>query len=281
MGAVTVFSKMVWEHYQTQGRDLPWRRTNDPYRILVSEIMLQQTQISRVVPKYEEFILAFPDVDVLASASVGLVLRAWQGLGYNRRGLALRAAARILADEYQGRVPRSVAELQRLPGVGPATASAICAFAYNKPLPFIETNIRSAFIHFFFEGCLAVSDADILPLVEATLDRANPREWYYALMDYGAWVKKTYKNPGRRSRHHAVQTPFAGSRRQLRAQVLRLMLTLPGLADDLPRPEVRALGQLEIAARFPHRDPHEVQVVLEDLTREGFLTCSEGRYRVM
>jgi A/G-specific adenine glycosylase len=281
--SLAAFRAAVLDHYRERGRDLPWRRTRDPYLILVSEVMLQQTQVARVLTKYEGFITTFPDVHALAAAPAAAVLRAWQGLGYNRRALALHRAARMIVAEHQGLVPRSAADLTRLPGIGPATAAAVCAFAYDLPLSFIETNIRSAVIHFFFQECTAVSDSDILPLIELTLDRENPREWYYALMDYGAWVKKTHPNPGRRSRHHTTQTTFAGSRRQLRAQVLRLLL-----AAEAPPPPARAdapgrsagLTGAQIETQFPARDPREVQAVVCELVDEGFLTFNEGCYRV-
>lgn len=265
------FRKTVLTHYREHARDLPWRRTRDPYAILVSEVMLQQTQVVRVVPKYELFLAAFPTVIVLARAPVADVLSAWQGLGYNRRALALHRAAGLIASESGGTVPDSPAELTRLPGVGAATAAAVCVFAYDLPLPFIETNIRSAFIHFFFQEGVSVRDADILPLVEATLDRTNPRDWYYALMDYGARVKKSFRNPSRRSLHHTVQSPFAGSHRQLRAMVLRRLLSVA------PAPmTVSELGELSVG----EVDEVAISGVLEELATEGFLVREGDRYRV-
>jgi A/G-specific adenine glycosylase len=221
------FKTDVCAYYSAHGRDLPWRRTHEAYPILISEVMLQQTQVVRVVPKYTRFLDAFPTPNALAGAAIAEVLMVWQGLGYNRRALALQRAARIIEAEYQGAVPRSVAELRCLPGIGQATAAAVCVYAYDQAVPFIETNVRSAIIHFFFQECSLVSDAEILPLVELTLDRDRPRDWYYALMDYGAWVKKTHHNPSRRSTHHAAQSPFAGSRRQARATALRVLLSSP------------------------------------------------------
>jgi A/G-specific adenine glycosylase len=226
------FQAEVREHYRNNRRDLPWRRTHDPYAILVSEVMLQQTQVVRVLEKYPLFLAHFPTICALAQAEVGEVLAAWSGLGYNRRALSLHRAAKLIADQYQGRVPESMSELRRLPGVGAATAAAVSAFAFGHPEPFIETNIRSAFIHFFFQDLDGVSDADILPLVDKTLDRNDPREWFYALMDYGVWVKKTFKNPSRRGKHHALQSPFAGSRRQMRARVLQALLSIAPSAGD-------------------------------------------------
>lgn len=280
---LAAFRATVLDHYRLHGRDLPWRRTRDPYRILVSEVMLQQTQATRVLGKYDRFMAAFPELRALAAAPMAAVLRMWQGLGYNRRALALHRTAQIVTTEHQGIVPRSVSELRSLPGIGPATAAAIAAFAYDLPLPFIETNIRSAFIHFFFQECVFVSDADILPLVQLSLDHENPRDWYYALMDYGVWVKKTYPNPNRRSTHHTRQTTFAGSRRQLRAQILRAFL---GTAAADPSEGtatsavVTVMDTAHIEAQFRSWDPREVQGVLSELAEEGFLLCTGGSYGI-
>lgn len=271
--AIEAFRQTVIAHYREHGRDLPWRRTRDPYSILVSEVMLQQTQVARVLPKYEQFLAAFPTVFSLARAPVADVLSAWQGLGYNRRALALRQTAGRIVSEFGGAVPQSPAELVRLPGVGPATAAAICVFAYDIPLPFIETNIRSAFIHFFFQGCVSVPDADILPLVESTVDRANPRDWYYALTDYGVWLKKNHSNPSRRSRHHTAQTPFAGSHRESRAAVLRVLLAAA--------PAAMTPAEIRGSAPTADADAAAIGAVLEELAAEGFLVREGERYRVV
>jgi A/G-specific adenine glycosylase len=269
------FVAAVRDHHRAHRRDLPWRRTHDPYEILVSEMMLQQTQVARVLEKYPQFLAAFPTVAVLAAAPTAEVLAVWQGLGYNRRALALHRAAGMIVSEYGGRVPDRVDDLRRLPGVGPATAAALSAFAFGQAEAFIETNIRAAFIHFFFENEEDVPDAAILPLVEQTMDRDDPREWFYALMDYGVWVKRTFANPSRRSKHHAVQSPFAGSRREVRANVLQALLALAPAAADLPA--IRRMAA-------PDREPAEVESVLGDLVREGFLERDGdgegGGYRV-
>jgi A/G-specific adenine glycosylase len=228
------FQKTVYAYYRAHGRRLPWRETDDPYRILVAEVMLQQTQVPRVLAKYPEFIAAFPDVQSLATAPLSEVLRVWQGLGYNRRARHLKEAASIIVRDYGGQVPDSMEELRRLPGIGHATAAQILAFAYNKPVVFIETNIRAVFIHHFFAVRESVRDSEILPLVEATLDRENPREWYYALFDYGVYLKKTHGNPARRSAHHVKQSPFEGSNREARSRVLAEILASQGISiEDL------------------------------------------------
>ncbi len=202
---------------------LPWRKTKDPYKILVSEIMLQQTQASRVVPKYTSFLKKFPSTQVLARASTREVLKEWQGLGYNRRALYLKKCAEKIENDFGGIFPKDFRLLCSLPGVGPATAGDILAFAWNIPVPLIETNIRSVFIHFFFGDKEKVSDTEILPLVEKTLDMKNPREWYWALFDYGTFLK-TKENPNVKSKHYTKQSTFIGSHRQKRSEILKMIL---------------------------------------------------------
>lgn len=277
--ALATFQTIVRDHYRERGRDLPWRRTRDPYCILVSEFMLQQTQVSRVVPKYDAFCALFPSVGCLATARTGQVLAAWQGLGYNRRALNLRRSAEVIEAEHGGLVPQDMSDLLRLPGVGPATAAAISAFAFGIPIPFLETNIRAVFIHHFFQECSRVPDSDLLPLVEATLDRENPRDWYYALMDYGSVLKRTYENPARKSARASRQTPFAGSHRELRALLLRLFLTPEQNATGGPHVG-RALPVEALCASLPARDPREVAVALEELAQEGFLRIDGDGYVV-
>lgn len=184
------FRGLVYDYYEKSGRhSLPWRNTRDPYKILVSEIMLQQTQVNRVLQKYEEFLKAFPDVGSLAEASTGEVLKIWQGLGYNRRALNLKRAAEIIKKDFRGEFPETAESLESLPGIGQSTRGAIMAFAFGTPTAFIETNIRSIYIHHFFKGEKNVHDREIMPLIEKTLDTENPRDWYYALMDYGVHLK--------------------------------------------------------------------------------------------
>ncbi len=265
---VSVFRSIVLDYYAENARDLPWRRTEDPYRILVSEIMLQQTQVSRVLGKYDSFLVAFPDATLLAAAPLKVVLQLWQGLGYNRRAVALQKTARMIVMEYGGLMPQSVMELRRLPGVGAATAGAISTFAFNLPVAFLETNIRAVFLHHCFPDRAAVPDREILPLVEATLDRTDPRRWFYALMDYGVALKTALSNPSRRSSHHVRQSPFPGSRRELRAQVLRAVLSQDRLRIE------------DITAQVPGGEASRVADALEDLTSEGFLVRVADRYSI-
>jgi len=221
---ISRFRTMVNRYYASNARPLPWRETDSPYHILVSEIMLQQTRVERVEEKYRVFLDAFPDLGSLARASLQEVLGVWQGLGYNRRAISLKETARQVVDRFKGTIPDSPEELKTLPGIGEYTAAAIAAFAFHRPVPLIETNIRAVFIHCFFLDREGVRDSEIRPLVEATLDAANPREWYYALMDFGVMLKRRVPNPSRRSAHHGRQAPFEGSDRQIRGKILRILL---------------------------------------------------------
>ena len=263
--AVCLFQDLILAHYQTYGRDLPWRRTTEPYHILVSEVMLQQTQVERVVLKYPEFLEQFPDLESLARAPRSEVLLAWQGLGYNRRAIALQKTARLVADEYGSNLPADVEMLATLPGIGRATAAAICAYAFNMPVVYIETNIRRIFIHFFFQDRQGVRDDEILPLVEQTLYRENPREWYGALMDYGTVLKKRTANPNRRSASYTRQSRFEGSDRQIRGKILALVLEEGSVTEE------------EVTARVS-RDTVRVRRILEDRKGEGFTAEGGGTY---
>jgi A/G-specific adenine glycosylase len=262
------FAGRVWSHYDAHARDgLPWRQTTDPYRILVSEVMLQQTQVSRVIPKYAEFLDAFPDVRALAAAPLEDVLRVWRGLGYNRRALALKRAAGVIVSGCGGRVPDTLKGLIALPGVGHATAAQVLAFAYGVGVPFIETNIRSVYLHEFFGDADGVPDSAILPIVEATIDHARPREWFWALLDYGTHLKATGPNPSRRSRHHARQGRFEGSARQLRGRLLAALTEASGHTE----------AELTDAVGF---EPERVSAALLALQSEGFVSSEDGRWRI-
>ena len=217
---ISSFRRAVWRHYKAHGRRLPWRATRDPYRILVSEIMLQQTQVERVLPLYKKFIQKFPIAASLASASLVSVLRMWQGLGYNRRAKLLKSAAIEL--ERGTRV-------EDLPGVGPYTARAVAAFAFNEDVVLVETNIRTAVIHHFFSKREKVSDADIEKVLVRALPRGKAREWYSALMDYGAHLKQSGIRLNARSVHYKKQSKFSGSLREVRGAILRAILTRTSL----------------------------------------------------
>jgi A/G-specific adenine glycosylase len=226
--SVPEFRKKVLRFYRKHGRKMAWRETTDPYAILVSEIMLQQTQVERVVKKYPAFLAAFPDFGSLAKAPLADVLSAWQGLGYNRRAVALKRCAVKVINESGGELPSDPEELATFPGIGKATAGSIAAFAFNRPVVFIETNIRRVYIHCFFAGAGPVSDEEILPLARQALYRRNPRVWYWALMDLGSALKTSAGNPNRRSTRYTRQAPFEGSDRKIRGAILRAVLMDPG-----------------------------------------------------
>ena len=259
------FQKTIYSYYKTNGRKLPWRKTRDPYKILVSEIMLQQTQVHRVLQKYAEFIKRFPTFRVLAKASLPQVLHAWQGLGYNRRALALKKIAEIVEREYGGRLPKSLELLQKLPGIGPATAASISAFAWNAPSVFIETNIRTVFIHFFLKNKKVVRDEEIGKLVLQTLNRNHSREWYWALMDYGAMLKQNGVKYNPRSAHYTKQGKFIGSNREVRGKILRALIAYPQVS----------IQNLKEKIEIPKK---RLSPILNTLTREGFIKKQKGLY---
>jgi A/G-specific adenine glycosylase len=286
------FEETVWDFYAKHARDLPWRHPDadgsfDPYKIWVSEIMLQQTQAPRVVPKYMEFLHAFPDVKSLSESSLGDVLRIWQGLGYNRRAKFLYQAAHKIMAEFNGTMPNTIEALEKLPGVGKNTAAAICAYAYNQPVVYIETNIRTVYIHHFFDDQDRVDDKDILPIVEKSLQfitdweeqpgdwiysapsaLRNPegvshyREWYWALMDYGSYLKKVIGNKSRQSKAYVKQSKFEGSRRQIRGLVVRYLseqsYTMQELQENI--------------------SDERLEPVMNDLEKEGFIKKLNSKY---
>lgn len=264
-------------------RELAWRRTRDPYLIWISEVMLQQTQVARVEARWDDWLRRFPTVQALAAASDADVLVAWQGMGYNRRALALHRAAQAVVEDFGGAFPRDRAALLELPGVGPSTAAGILAFAFDEAGVYLETNVRTVFIHELFwqgggaagerpAGPAAVSDKELVPLVEAACPSsgADVRGWYYALLDYGAWLKKTVPNPSRRSKSYTRQSRFEGSFRQKRAEVLRILLAAREAGVVLTTERVAALlEQEECASGRPVPEPGTAAAVLAALQREG------------
>ncbi|NTU73359.1 A/G-specific adenine glycosylase [Candidatus Roizmanbacteria bacterium] len=263
---IAEFKKTVGEYYQVNKRRLPWRETTDPYAIVVSEIMLQQTQVKRVLEKYPAFLMRFPDFSALAQASLKDVLQEWQGMGYNRRGKYLKQIAEIVTSQFQGVLPASPEIVDSFPGIGRATACSICAFAFNQSTVFIETNIRRVFIHHFFKDEQEIADEQLMPLVEAALDKENPREWYYALMDYGTYLAKVVENPNKRSRHYAVQSRFEGSDRQIRGEILRALLSSTRSRESIL---LSYNGQSERVAR-----------ILDQMIGEGIVRENEGNVEI-
>ncbi len=262
---IRAFRNKIHAYYDKQGRDLPWRKKLNPYRVLVSEIMLQQTQVERVIDKFREFLEEFPDFNALAAAETAKLLAIWSGMGYNRRALALRTLAQKVVEEHRGRLPSDHEKLITLPGIGKYTAGAVLAFAFNRPVIFMDTNIRRVFIHEFFHDRDNVHDDELLPLVERTLDRANSRKWYNALMDYGTMLKKEHVNPNRRSAHYTRQSPFENSNRQVRGKILK------ALVKESP------LSAVEIVRRTA-MDGERVKKNLVLLEKEGFIKKKGLRY---
>lgn len=245
---------------------MPWRDISNPYKIFVSEMMLQQTQVERVRVKYAEFIKRFPNLKSVAQADKVEILKVWQGLGYNRRALFIKKACEEILSKHKGIFPKSFETLQTLPGIGPSTAGAICAFAYNQPVFFIETNVRAVILHFFFKNKEKVSDKDIIEILKkVTPSRSDlsgrsgtsPRDWYYALYDYGTFLKKSLgKNKTKlhqKSKHYTKQSKFEGSFRQKRAQVLKLKLIDPNSTDT------QILNKLNLS----HQELEDVYISLD------------------
>ncbi len=259
------FIKIIYDYYAVNRRSFTWREEISPYRVLVSEIMLQQTQTDRVAYKFPQWLTYFPDFETLASVSTRDVIAAWAGLGYNRRALSLHSAAQRVMQEFGGNLPDDPEILETFKGIGPNTAGSICAFAFNKPTIFIETNIRAVYIHHFFPGEEKVHDKQLLPIIQETLDKNNPRDWYYALMDYGVKLKKEHKNPSRKSKHHTVQSKFEGSERQIRGMILRALTEYGKLSFD------------ELIAVIP-REQRRIENNLSDLIKEGFIKENQDCY---
>ncbi len=264
---IEAFRTHMLNYYKRHKRPMPFRDTEDPYAVLVSEIMLQQTQVERVLPKFKKFYAAFPNPKALAQAPRAEVLAMWQGLGYNRRAIALQDTVKALVEFHQGRIPDDPEVLQKFPGIGPATASSIVAFAYCRPTVFIETNIRRVFIHFFFDDDADVHDDDIRPLLAESLQDVDPRQWYYALMDYGTMLKKHVQNPNRRSKQYRKQSRFEGSDRQLRGEILRRLLAHEELADE----EVEAIIT----------DKQRRKSIMQALAKEKFCRQTASGYRIL
>jgi A/G-specific adenine glycosylase len=252
--------------FASHGRDLPWRKTTDPYRILVSEFMLQQTGVERVLTKYPGFLRRFPDTGTLARAPRREVLSAWQGLGYNRRAIALHETAGRVMAEFHGKIPLDRATLDSFPGIGKATAGAVVVFSANRPEIFIETNIRRVYIHLFFPGAARVHDREIEPILRRTILKGRPRNFYYALMDYGSLLKGRHGDPNTRSASYARQGPFEGSDRQVRGIILRRLLAAGEIRDE------------DLASSLSI-DPSRLERILQGLGKDGFIERVGGGIR--
>jgi A/G-specific adenine glycosylase len=259
------FREIIYSFYRNNKRNFPFRENLTPYKVLVSELMLQQTQTNRVSEKYLEFISKFPNFKSLAEAPLDEVLKIWHGLGYNRRAIALKKIAERVINDYQGELPNDLTTLKSFPQIGHNTASSIIAFAFNRPSYFVETNIRCVYFYFFFPEEKNVKDDEILNLVQQTIDSTNPREWFYALMDYGAMLKKKFPDLNKKSAHYRKQTNFKGSSRQLRGKILSLLVTESLLTKNQLVEKTRTSTNL-------------VDKLLKTLIKEGFIKKEGSGY---
>ncbi len=300
--------------YAVHGRDLPWRHTRDPYAILVAEVMLQQTQVERVVPKYREFLEAFPTLDSLAAASPGDVIRAWASLGYNARAVRLHRLARLVVREHGGRLPRTEEGLRRLPGVGPYTAAAVACFAFGVATAVLDTNIYRVVSRVAF-GVQPPSRSEIEAAARKLLPAGDPAQWHQALMDVGAVICSVRaprcpecplrsicrpapqlqdgrlrggRHPDGRIRegryrrlaqasvpYSAKQPPFAGSTRFYRGRIIDALRLLPRDTSM----DLQALGRALRPDFSPDNDGPWLNGLLTTLSNQGLVrlhTTSTG-----
>jgi A/G-specific adenine glycosylase len=251
---IKLFQKKILAWYTENKRELPWRLKREPYQIFVSEIMSQQTQISRVVPKFETWMKNFPTVESLAAASVSEVLRYWSGLGYNRRALNLKKTAEIIVKNFAGKFPITEKELLLLPGIGKYTARAILCFAYNQQVAVVDTNIRKILVtQFGFDG----NEKELYLAAEQLLPKDKAYEWNQALMDYAAAVLKKEKILIPR------QSKFIGSHRYYRGQVLKYLL-------EHKKIELKKLGAV-IKKDYSAPDKIWLEKLVLELIEEGFI----------
>ncbi len=273
--------KVIFRWFAVHGRDLPWRRTRDPWAVLVSECMLQQTQVDRVIPKYLDFLRRWPTPAALAQASLREVLASWSGLGYNRRAKYLHSAALAICERFGGKVPIDVAALSSLPGIGRYTAAAIVSFAGNGDVVLWDTNIRRIFMRVLYGGEFARRLPDDRALEETLrrlLPRGRSRDWHGALMDFGsamcvgrapachtcplaAFCKAAPSFLGNASPRTALirpQSRFEGSRRQVRGAIVRLLA---------------AKGPLAVAYIVAATERQDAEEAILALERDGMVVC--------
>ena len=256
------FQKKVFSFYKKYGRELPWRKTTDPYKILLSELMLQQTQVNRVILYYEKWISRWPTIHALASASLAEVLQAWMGLGYNTRAINLHKAARKIVAEFNNDVLEAMKQYKEIPGVGRYTSQAVQIFSTNANLVTVDTNIRRIFIK-EFNLPEKVSDKALWELAERCLPRGKSRDWHNALMDYGALfltAKKTGIKP------KTQQSQFEGSDRQIRARILRCLLK-----------EKMSLSELEKTVRI---EQIRLRQILDKMMNEKIIMTKNNSYQL-
>jgi len=256
------FQKKVFTFYRRNKRQLPWRMTKDPYKILLSEFMLQQTQVNRVVSYYEKWIARWPTIQALAAAPLPEILQMWMGLGYNTRAVYLHRTAKKIVTEFEGDVLKAVTQYKQLPGIGKYTSQAVQIFVGNADMVTIDTNIRRIFIS-EFDLVETISDKELWLLAEACLPRGKSRDWHNALMDYGA-LHLTAHRTGIRPK--TQQSRFEGSNRQIRAKILRCLLT-----------ENMSISKLEKNVGVEHA---RLRLVLEKMRTEKIIGKRNNIYHV-
>ena len=265
---ISKFQKLILNWHKENRRDMPWRNTKDPYKILVSEVMLQQTQVARVLPKYKEFLKEFPTLQTLTKASDKKLLKIWAGLGYWKRALSLKRTAQIVLKEHKGKFPKESSLLEKLPGIGPYTAGAVACFAFGNQDAFLDTNIRRVYLHSFFSKKDSVPDKEILKIAKKAVLKENPREWHYALLDYGSLVLKD-KKINKQSKHYAKQSKFTNSFRSFRAKVMHFLLEQPK--------QTASLHKIEKLLKETN-SPYETKKILFDLKKDGLIKKKERSY---
>lgn len=253
--SIKEFQSVIWDFYKANRRDFPWRNTTNPYEIMLSEIMLQQTQTNRVVAKYFLFLEHYQTIEDFAKAPFSEILIHWSGLGYNRRAKFLYEAIKQLSGMKS--FPKTAEELEKLPGIGPYTSKAIATFAFDQRHAFLETNIRTVFIHFFFADQDKVSDKQLLEKVEQTLPSSDFRNWYYALMDYGNYLKSQKISHFEKQKHYTKQSKFKGSKRFVRGYILK----------QLTKQTQLSINEIII----PGYENDTINNVIESLQKEGFI----------
>jgi len=264
-----LFQKEIWDYYKNHGRELPWRNEDDPYKVFISEIMLQQTQVVRVLKKYPEFIKTFPTFKALASAKFSDVFLVWQGMGYNRRAKFIKQTAEIVMRDFNGILPKNREILKKFPGIGEGTSGSLVAFLYNEPVCFVETNIRRVIIHFFFKNKNNIKEREILKKIKETIDKSRPREWYYALMDYGSMLPEREKtNVNKKGKIYKKQTPFVGSRRQLRGSILQFLL----------KNKASKISDIIYGCRTTD---HDIKEIVDGLYKERLIEKNKNRYSIL
>jgi A/G-specific adenine glycosylase len=276
------FQKKILTWYEEHQRDLPWRKTRDPYHILVSEIMLQQTQVTRVIPKFEAWLSMLPTVKELAVAPTVTVLTLWSGLGYNRRALNLKKTAQIISEKYDGRFPQNEKALMALPGIGIYTARAVLCFAFDQQVAVVDTNVKKVILTQLFrsfpeeirlgdgsstQNDLKIDEKMIMTIAEQILPHGKAYEWNQALMDYSSTVLKKEKI------HIPKQSKFIGSRRYYRGRVLKVLLE----KKSVP---IEELGSL-IKNGFAAHDQEWLEKLLGELINEGFIVNEKNSIRLM